>query len=361
MPQSVYIHIPFCKRKCNYCAFTSITDINSVAAYLEALKREIKTFYCGEALNTLYFGGGTPSLLSADQVQGLVDMFNTTEKTEITLEANPDSADEKFLNGIKNCGVNRLSIGIQSFDDKTLRTIGRLHDSKQAMNAVETAKNEGFTNISTDFIYGLPSQQLEGFISDLKKAVESGVSHISLYGLKIEENTPFYRNTPDNIADADLQADMYLAAIELLEKESFLHYEISNFSKPAFESKHNLNYWNCGEYYGFGVSAHGYTNGVRCANKSNVEDYIKNPVKKLSTRTLSEQAKIEEAVFLGFRRGCGIDYKEFYEKFGIDFKKKYGALLKKYADFFVATDKNCRFTPNGFLVSNSILADFLEI
>ena len=172
MPQSVYIHVPFCKRKCNYCAFTSITDINSVAAYLEALKREIKTFYRGEALNTLYFGGGTPSLLSADQVQGLVDMFNTTEKTEITLEANPDSADEKFLNGIKNCGVNRLSIGIQSFDDKTLRTIGRLHDSKQAMNAVETAKNEGFTNISTDFIYGLPSQQLEGFISDLKKAVE---------------------------------------------------------------------------------------------------------------------------------------------------------------------------------------------
>ena len=251
-------------------------------------------------------------------------------------------------------------MGVQSFDDSILQSIGRLHDSFKAAETLKTALDTGFSNISTDFIYGLPSQSLESFISDLNTAIELRVSHISLYGLKIEEDTPFSNNPPKNIADPDMQADMYTAAIDFLKAKGFLHYEISNFSIPGNESKHNLNYWNCGEYYGFGAAAHGYVNGVRYENNRNIQKYISNPLKKTSTHTLSLNEKLEEAVFLGLRRGDGINFSDFEEKFGIDFKTKYSAQLDKYKDFFVFTPENCFFNTKGFLVSNIILSDFLE-
>lgn len=360
MPEYIYIHIPFCRRKCLYCAFSSITNTALIPEYLKSLKSEIRTFYKGEKLKTLYFGGGTPSLLDAKQIDGILKCFDIQKDTEVTIEINPDSADKSFLKELRSIGINRLSVGVQSFDDSILQSIGRLHDSFKAAETLKTALDTGFSNISTDFIYGLPSQSLESFISDLNTAIELGVSHISLYGLKIEEGTPFSNNPPKNIADPDMQADMYTAAIDFLKAKGFLHYEISNFSIPGNESKHNLNYWNCGEYYGFGAAAHGYINGVRYENNRNIQKYISNPLKKTSTHTLSLNEKLEEAVFLGLRRGDGINFSDFEEKFGIDFKTKYSAQLDKYKDFFVFTPENCFFNTKGFLVSNIILSDFLE-
>ena len=360
MTESVYIHIPFCKRKCFYCSFTSIPKTDIIPSYLNALKTDILRFYGGEKIKTLYFGGGTPSLLQANDIGNILKVFNFGDDAEITVEANPDSAGEKFLESIHEYGVNRLSVGVQSFDDKILSSIGRLHNSSQAKSVLKNAINSGFSGVSADFIYGLPGQTQESFLSDLKIAVELGVSHISLYGLKIEEGTPFSKNRPENIADSDKQADMYLAAIDFLTSAGFSHYEISNFSRKNKESRHNLNYWNCGEYYGFGAAAHGYVNGVRYENNKNVEQYISTPLKKSYTHKLNTDEKLEEYVFLGFRRGEGINFSDFKYRFEIDFREKYSDLLEKYRDFFTVTESNCFFKPEGFLVSNTILADFLQ-
>lgn len=360
MPEYCYIHIPFCRRKCFYCSFTSISKTDLLPKYLDSLHFEIGSQYRNEKLKTLYIGGGTPSLVDVEDIGGIVSAFKYSEHPEITIELNPESTTSYFLRGLYDVGVNRISIGVQSFNDKILDSIGRLHDSKMALDTMKMAQKLGFNNISVDFIYGLPGQSLEMFLSDLRVAVELDVSHISLYGLKIEKETLFGKNTPENIADGDLQADMYLAALDLLKSFGFEHYEVSNFSKSENYSRHNMNYWNCGEYYGFGASAHGYVDGVRYVNNSDVLSYIEFPCEKQSSQILSRQEMIEEAVFLGFRRASGIDFQEFKSKFDLDFRVKYSAQLQKYKDFFVITDKGCAFTPDGFLVSNVILADFLE-
>lgn len=360
MAEYAYIHIPFCRKKCLYCAFTSVSRNNLIPAYLVALKTQIQTSYKNEPLKTLYFGGGTPSLLNANEIGDILSLYNFSDDAEITIEVNPESACEDFLNNVYEKGVNRISVGVQSFSDDILRSIGRIHNSQQAKTVIEQAQKAGFDNISADFIYGLPAQSLESFLSDLKAALELGVSHISLYGLKIEEGTPFYEKIPENIADSDLHADMYLSAIKFLTERGFEHYEISNFSLDKKYSRHNTNYWNTGEYYGFGASAHGYIDGVRYVNNCSVEEYIKSPCTQEASHKLSEQEKMEEAVFLGLRRGGGINFSDFKTRFGIDFRMKFASQLCKYNDFLVITDSGCSFTKEGFLVSNTILADFLE-
>lgn len=359
MAKNVYIHIPFCKSKCNYCSFVSFPSLSLKDEYLAALTSQIKAEYKDESLKTLYLGGGTPSLLAVDDIQSLLSLFNLEIAAEITVEVNPDSVDFDFLQGLKNLGVTRLSVGSQTFSDKILKKIGRRHNSEQIKMAVDLAKKAGFENISLDLIYGLPNQDLPGFESDLKTAVSLDVQHISLYGLKIEEGCNFFNNVPENMADLDLQADMYLKAIEILEEAGFEHYEISNFSLPNSNSRHNLNYWENNSYYGFGCAASGYLAGVRYSNCDDIDDYIKNPLLKISEQKLSYQEILEEAIFLGFRKKTGINIAEINEKFGIDFNKKYSKILEKYTEFFIKTQNGWALSIEGFLISNEILSEFI--
>lgn len=357
--KNAYIHIPFCKGKCHYCSFISYNRLELKGQYLFALKKQINSQYKGEALNTLYFGGGTPSLLEINELKSIIDLFDFEADAEITCEVNPDSVDLEYLRGLQEIGMNRLSIGAQTFNDETLKLIGRKHSSEQIKSAVYNAKQAGFNNISLDFIYGLPNQGVNDFINDLKTAINLDIQHLSLYGLKIEKNCFFNDNPPKNLPDSDAQADMYLKAVETIKNNAFNHYEISNFSKSGFESRHNLNYWNNNTYYGFGCAASGYCNNIRYTNEIDLEKYITSPFKKGVNHEQSEQEILEEEIFLGFRKTSGINVDEINKKFAIDFAKKYKSILDKYSDFFVETDSGFAFTLDGIMLSNEILSEFL--
>lgn len=377
MVKSVYIHIPFCKSKCHYCSFVSFNKLELKKEYLKALGQEIKQSYQGELLNTIYFGGGTPSLLTVQEFENLLRYFNINENTEITTELNPDSCYSNgdfvsiencksgsydYLRGLYDIGINRLSFGCQTFNNDILKQINRRHTSNQVIDVVKTAQRAGFNNISLDFIYGLPHQTPEMFYDDLKRGINLGIQHISLYGLKIEDGSWFYKNMPEQLPDDDTQADMYLGAIKLLTKHGFEHYEVSNFSKYGYNSKHNLNYWNNDEYYGFGVAAHGYLNRVRYGNVETLEEYLQNPLNHKESKILTEQEKLEEEIFLGFRKMKGIDVQNINFKYQIDFDEKYKNILEKYLKLKLIekTDIGYKLTVQGILVSNVILADFLD-
>lgn len=379
MVKSVYIHIPFCKSKCHYCSFVSFNKLEQKTDYLKALGVEIKQSYRGELLNTVYFGGGTPSLLTVREFENILRYFNTNEKTEITAELNPDSCYPEnvsnsqlkigtqslsydYLRSLYDIGINRLSFGCQTFDDKILKQINRRHNAGQVVDVVKTAQDAGFKNISLDFIYGLPNQTSQMFYDDLKRGVDLGIQHISLYGLKIEEGSWFYSNLPDNLPDDDMQADMYLGAVELLQNNGFEHYEVSNFSKKGFNSKHNLNYWNNEEYYGFGVAAHGYINGIRYGNVETIEEYLKDPLIHKDSKILTPNEKLEEEIFLGFRKMKGINISDINFKYKINFDDKYKKILEKYIKMKLIekTETGYKFTLQGILVSNVVLADFID-
>ena len=367
MPKNVYIHIPFCKSKCHYCSFVSYTNLELKREYLKALGFEINSLYANEPLDTLYFGGGTPSLLEYQEFESLINYFKITSSTEITAELNPDGMASnglsfEYLHNLRKVGINRISLGAQTFDDNILKLINRRHNSEQIIMGVKNAQDAEFDNISLDFIYGLPNQTTEMFLEDLNIAVNLGITHISLYGLSIEDGCYFYKNPPKNIADDDKQADMYLSAIKLLASNGFEHYEISNFCKNNYESKHNLNYWNNAQYYGFGVGAHGYLNGIRYGNKIIIKDYIKNPMERNEERIETEQDKLEEEIFLGLRKMSGIDTNIINSKYGIDFEEKYDNIIRKYENLKLIEKTNIgyKLTQEGILVSNTIFAEFLE-
>lgn len=363
MAQYAYIHIPFCKSKCRYCSFVSYPRCNAAEKneYIDTLLRDIELNYKKERLKTLYLGGGTPSLLEISSIKKIFDCFSFDKDYEVTLEANPETVDYEYFCELKNLGINRISLGVQSFDDDILRNIGRIHSSQKAKKAVIDAQNAGFDNVSCDFIYGLPNQSLAGFVSDLKTAVELGVRHVSLYGLKIEEGCWFFENAPKNLPDDDMQADMYVAAVNLLTKSGFEHYEISNFGKGGYFSHHNLNYWSGGDYYGFGAAAHGFLEGVRYSNFCDLADYNKRFFDKATRKIMTDIELLEEAVFLGLRRGSGIDVLEINNRFGIDFEQKFKAVIQKYTKtgHLIKTENGYRLSTDGFLLSNLILSDFL--
>lgn len=360
MVKNAYIHIPFCKGKCHYCSFISYSRLDLKEDYLSALKLQINAEYKNEKLNTLYFGGGTPSLLEINELKSIIEQFNYEANAEITCEINPDSVDLDYLSGLHKIGVNRLSIGSQTFNDEVLPLIGRKHNSEQIKSAISSAKLAGFNNISLDFIYGLPKQCLNDFVNDLEIAIKLDIQHISLYGLKIEKNCFFDENPPENLPDSDLQADMYLKAVEVLKNNGFEHYEISNFSKNGFESKHNLNYWDNNTYYGLGCAASGYVDNFRFSNEADLEKYISNPLKKVVNHEVKEQEMLEEEIFLGFRKVSGINVEKINQNFKIDFCSKYKIVLDKFRDYFIETQVGYALTLSGMMLSNEILAEFLD-
>ncbi len=369
MPKACYIHIPFCSgKKCNYCSFISYpihliseNDIyDKLKGYIYTLIKEIDNNYQGELLSTLYFGGGTPSIVPAKLLEKVLSKLNFDLNSEITIELNPEEGNYEYIKALNDIGFNRISVGSQTFNDNLLKLIGRKHDSKAIIQTVKNAKKAGFKNISLDLIYGLPNQTLEGLKKDIEIFLDMDIQHISTYGLKIEGGSFWGEKPPSNIPDEDLQADMYLLINNLLEKSEFTRYEVSNFAKEGFESRHNLTYWNNDEYYGFGVSAHGYLNGIRYSNYTSIAKYMESPLSHEYGRVLNKQEQLEEEIFLGFRKTEGINIKKINKIFNIDFDTKYSHILKKYKDFIIKTNSGYAFNLQGTMLSNEILPEFLE-
>lgn len=313
MSRGLYIHIPFCRQKCRYCDFASFAGMENLTdAYLSALDKEA-SFFSGQKFDTLYVGGGTPSLLSPAALERLLGMISrrfgpVSSFAESTLEANPESLTPEKLRLLKAAGINRLSLGLQSFDDMTLRRIGRVHDVKTFLSAYEAARTAGVENINVDLIAGLPGQTEEAFLAGLRRLADLKPEHISVYGLQVEEGTPFYREgvkTDDDLLRRELEQTHFM-----LEQAGFVHYEISNFARPGRESRHNVNYWLDGEYLGLGSAAASYLDGERRSNVSDVREYLRRMEQSkhavASSERLSGKAKEGERIMLGLRMLGGV-------------------------------------------------------
>ncbi len=360
MVEFSYIHIPFCTKKCKYCSFVSFVNQNLKKDYVEKLIYEIDKEYKGELQKTLYFGGGTPSLLEIKDIKKIISKFNLEKEAEISFELNPENGSYDYLKSLFDIGINRLSVGIQTFNDEILQKIGRRHNKYDSLKSLENALKAGFKNISADFMYGLLNQDIDLFEKDLNLANSLDITHISTYGLKIEKGTFFEKFPPKNLPDEELQAKMYKLAIEKL--TNFKLYEISNFAKEEkYQSRHNLCYWNLEPYYGFGLSASGFDGKKRYKNTTSIKKYLSCPLLKEEVFDMDENSLLEEKIFLGFRKKEGINVGEIEKEFSVDFNKKYGKIIEKYlkTGHIQKTEKGYRLSIEGILISNYILCDFL--
>lgn len=353
----LYIHIPFCKQKCFYCDFFSVNYNNSLAdKYISSIINHSKK-YKNTKIDTIYIGGGTPSVLSVKQIKTLLEniskIFNINKIKEFTFELNPESATKEKLQLLKNLGVNRLSIGLQSVDDKDLKQLGRIHNFKTFSNAFNMAKKAGFENINLDLIYGLPNQTLKEWEKVLKKALKFNSAHISLYPLAIEQDTKFYLNGTST--DDEVQRLMYDKSVKMLEKSNYIHYEISNWAKKGKESIHNSNYWRNFEYIGLGAGACGYYNKTRYKNIANIQKYIENPNILQEKELVSSKTKETEAIILGLRLlKEGIDMSKFENKKNIENLKK---LLNE--NILIKNKNIIKIHKNYVYTSNSIFSFFI--
>ena len=360
----IYVHIPYCARKCPYCGFYSVPGNKDAKAYFEALRREIlkQPVICSaEAegdIHTVYFGGGTPSYADPSEIcetfRSLIWLFSI-EDGEFTIEVNPNSFDENKGRMYRQAGFNRISIGVQSLHDDVLKTLGRLHNRREALDAVEASRRAGFTNISCDLMLGVPGQREEDLYEDAKLLIDAGAKHISMYSLMIEEGTPFekkYGNRLEEFVDADLERKMYHGLRSFLNKRGLIPYEISNCAYDGFESRHNLAYWQGREYYAFGAGAHGYLNSVRFAHPESIEEYISDPVKRITEEMLFEEDKIKEKCLLALRTSRGID-KKTAEGF-MDIINKNISL-----QYIEETSEGYRLTPKGLDYANIVMMDFI--
>ena len=362
MVKHVYIHIPFCIRKCNYCSFVSGIDIRYKDIYLSALTKQINSTYKNEKIKTLYIGGGTPSLLDNNDIKSIIKHFNFENDAEITLEVNPETVEETKFYEIREIGINRISLGVQSFNDHILKDIGRNHTRKNILTSIEIIKKCGFDNINIDLIYGVTNQNIDLLKKDIEQSLNLGIQHISTYGLKIEKDSFFGQNPPENLPDDEQQADMYIELCSELTKNDFEHYEISNFAKKDYESRHNCAYWKNQNYYGFGLNASGYEGNKRYRNIASFKTYIKEPNLKEEETELTEREMLEEEIFLALRLKTGINIEEINKKFNINFLDKYQNIIKKYTKLELLENQNNRLnlTEKGFLLSNEIMSEFLN-
>ena len=395
----IYVHNPFCVRKCPYCDFYSVTDRSLAEKYYEAANLEAR-FWAefgkqygikrGDGPDTVYFGGGTPSCVPEKYICGLLetikDSFAISPDAEITLEVNPASFDAVKGRAYLNSGFNRLSMGIQSLDDDVLRTLGRLHDSKGALKALDSAFEAGFENVSADFITGVPGQSLEGILSGLERVTDMGVKHISTYSLMIEEGTQFYARYKDNIEEIvppETEREMYHTVRDFLEGKGIIPYEISNSAVPGFESRHNSAYWDGCDYYAIGAGSHGFLNSVRFGHYDDVDSYVSS-IGNISTgaapflgfgsgtsesvegllyceERMSGTDRMREYPFLRLRTSKGIDTDEFKRRFGKDFAEVYKNELKENIGkgYLKVKGQNVTLTEKGLDYANPVMEDFL--
>lgn len=357
----LYIHVPFCAKKCPYCDFYSENySKKQVEAYIDAVCRNISRYGNNKNIfiDTVYFGGGTPSLLTPYQIEKIMtqchESFKLAPDTEVTVECNPNTITLERMTGYLTAGINRISIGVQSLNDDELIFLGRKHDSKKAEKAVYIASEAGFKNISCDIMIALPNQTENNLAETINNLAELPVNHISSYILKAEENTPFYTSEIiSKLPDDEKTADLYLAAVKLLEENNFMQYEISNFSKTGFQSRHNNKYWNCEEYIGIGPAAHSYFNGKRYAVEINLEKFCNDEFQE-EIITDPNPGEADEVIMLALRLKQGISLKEFPVKNNNIIK----SLIKAN---YVRIEKDRLFlTPNGFIVSNAVIGKVLE-
>ena len=360
----LYIHIPFCVKKCAYCDFYSLPDsTHLISSYIDALFTEALA-YRGMRFETLYIGGGTPSLLGVEGIRkltnGLRDIFDLSHLTEATVEVNPESATMEFLAAAKECGLNRVSIGVQSLSDAELQSVGRVHNAEQALFALAHADATGFKEISADVIVGLPGQNWNNLERTLGLSTMFNVTHFSLYCLSLEHGTPLAENPPPNLPDDDMQAELFENAAELLSEKGFEHYEISNFARPGHESKHNLNYWRGGEYLGLGPSAASHLKGRRFKDESDLCAYLANPKGQVGEEEeLGAGEKAGEEAMLRLRLlNEGLDIKELSGKFGEKNTSALAERLRKLAGegLLINEDNKYRLPPKYVLTCNPILA-----
>ena len=370
-PLGLYLHIPFCKSKCAYCDFYSLPHSEEkMDAYTAALLRhleEVAPRCTGHTVDTVYFGGGTPSYLGEKRLTRLLKTvkkrFHVSPQAEITLEANPDSAgDWKALRNLQRAGFNRLSLGVQAADDDLLRRIGRIHTWEQVLEAVAAARMAKLENLSLDLIYGLPGQTMAAWQETLRAAAALEPQHISCYGLKLEEGTPLWQQRDTlPLPDDDAQADMYLWTVSYLAEHGYAQYEISNFARPGFESRHNLKYWTLSEYAGFGPGAHSDLGGVRFAYEKDLDAYIAGDLRLSEMEEIPLLDRDLEYIMLSLRTVQGIDRTYFERQFRQKFRPM-EELLTQYAAHGLAqrTERGWRLTPRGFFVSNTIIVSLQE-
>ena len=365
----IYIHVPFCRRKCPYCDFYSVTDTELISEYLEALREEIRLApEIPGQYDTVYIGGGTPSLLSPGQIEilleSLFNRFDIAKNAEITLEVNPGSVSAEVLNQYRAAGINRLNAGVQSFNDRMLKFLGRIHSSAQAVEVIRQARAAGYDNLGLDLIYGLPGQTADAWRQDLDAALGFSLEHISCYLLTYAAGTPMADQLNQNrfqpLAE-ETCGEMFLLTHDLLCKQGYLHYEISNFAcSDNMKSRHNQKYWDNTPYIGLGPSAHSYFDHSRHWNVSSMQHYMESiragklPID--GSETLTAEQEMIEAVFLGLRCADGIDINSFESRFGIDFHDKFHNVLTRQQEAgYVSLDGGrCKLTRQGLLYADSI-------
>ena len=369
-PSSAYVHIPFCTQICYYCDFSKVFIKNQpVDAYLEHLIQETRSYEIGK-LRTLYIGGGTPTALSAQQLAYLLTelpkVMDLSEVEEFTIEANPGDLDPDKIAVLKESQVNRVSLGVQTFDNKMLKKIGRSHQEQDIYDNIRHLKQAGFDNISIDLIYALPGQTMDQVKENVAKAIDLDIPHMSLYSLILENHTVFMnrmRRGKLPLPKEELEAEMFEYIIEELEKAGFEHYEISNFSKPSFESRHNLVYWDNAEYYGLGAGASGYVDGIRYKNHGPIRHYleaVEAGKARITEEQLTLEEKMEEELFLGLRKKTGVSKARFEEKFGISFDQRYGQVVASLTEqgLLVPDDKQVRRTKRCLFLGDTVAEKF---
>ncbi len=375
----LYVHIPFCVRKCNYCDFLSAPcDDISKERYVNALCKEILA--SGSLLqeyevSSIFFGGGTPSLLSQEQISSVMRAIKEVAKLkgdcEITIECNPGTITKDLLTTYQNLGINRLSFGLQSTDNEELSALGRIHTYEVFVENYQLARNLGFTNINVDLMSALPKQTLASYEASLKKVIALQPEHISAYSLIIEEGTKFWNLYGENgskveeLPSVELDRSMYERSKQILEEAGYYRYEISNYAKTSYECRHNIGYWKRTQYLGFGLGAASYYQNQRFTNISRLNDYIDTIIKNQSCRceiqTLSKKEEMEEFMFLGLRLCEGIKKQEFYQEFQKDIHEVYGEVIKKLHQekLIIEDEDQIKLTDYGVDVSNAVLAEFL--
>ena len=365
--RGLYVHIPFCVQKCSYCDFYSVPDrLSSIDLYLEALLKEAAQ-YGKLNFETLFIGGGTPSLLGPlglnQLMNGLSHLFRLGSLSEATIEANPESISTDFLRAAQACGINRISIGVQSLEDCELQKVGRVHNSAGAVHALELTQKLGFKNISADIILGLPGQDWQSLMTTLETLIGMNIPHISMYCLALEPHTPLAANPPTDLPSDDMQAELYAQAVMLLEQRGFSHYEISNFALPGYECRHNLNYWHGGEYIGLGPAAASHYKGRRYKNRADLDGYISDPGgQNVEVERLDKPEKAGEEAILRLRLlKEGLNLNQMIGKYGDQNVVALASQLKQLTmkGHLQREGSIYRLNPDMALVSNSILSELV--
>ncbi|MCZ7609297.1 MAG: radical SAM family heme chaperone HemW [Ignavibacterium sp.] len=371
---AIYIHIPFCDHKCIYCDFYSIITTDNIQSFLSALKKEIiyySSYGFDRNISSVFFGGGTPSLMKPAYIEEILNClksnFSVDKNAEITLETNPGTVDKEKLKAFKNTGINRISIGIQSFDENELKFLTRIHDSQTAINTVYDAAEAGFDNISIDLIFNLPDQTKEKWKNNLETAIELPIKHLSAYSLILEKGTILNKMVLDGkvtIQDEDYDADLYETTIEFLASKGFYQYEVSNFAKQGYECLHNNAYWKYKDYLGFGPSAHSFVQNKRWWNFTSLKKYISEVFQKnnalMNFEILDDTQQHEEYVMLALR-SSGLNLIEYKNRFSDDWITKNNQYLIKLSEenYLQMDQLKIKLTPKGYAVCDEILKNIL--